>query len=1064
MFNAARRHRLRTTLVALTMAGGTLALPAVAPPPASAAALPACGAAGMTVSGLGGPNFYIDSGATPSFRSGYTGYAVTNATGAGLDDVWAQLSDFTGGSLALATGQSAAQRVGDLDAGARESRFWYLTAATASASAQNHTVTLYRHNPALPNSTALCSTTGGFSSVQGTLAASANKVTGISVTGGTPKLGSQFTVTVTGNTGQIGAGVAGDAESLWMTPAVAENWPASAFRLVGTSLTISPDGTAAPTTYSDILRVAGLGSTARDYTASYTFRAIGFSASDTTVRPVQEIASGTQVKHTGSYSVTLPAIPPAINDLSFALSADPGSLDLGGGTVDLTGTVSGTAGAELDSLLVTLPDGASVVPGSATWGGQPVGDPVASGGDQVLSGPFVVGTGTKLGLKVHFDATPGQRRVALLGAVGTARIGSASAPTDGSNPATVDVDVDKAPAIQDKTVSTPPGEPVTVGLDGLVTETDPWVATTGEPTHGTVVVDGHRVTYTPESSEYVGDDTFTVTVDDGRGGTATATVTVHVDPEAVPQQPTAQAIDFAQPGDLVVGGSTTATASADSGLPVTVTSQTPEVCSVDGTEVLALAAGDCVLQADQPGDDLYAPAAPVVRTVTVTAPVSPPAAQSITFAPPATVLGLDALDLDAGATSELPVSYELVSGDCELSGAQLTAATAGSCVVEAGQAGDETHEAAAPVDATITFVVPTDDATTTAGNTPVTVDVTANDPEGVVLTDVTTPAHGSAAIVDGQVRYTPAAGFRGTDGLDYTVTDGDRSAEAHVLVEVDNLAPALEGLTLSQDAGTSYSTVLVPTDPNGDPVVLSALSPNAGVNASVSGNVLTLTADRAASGVVDVPVTATDSVGATATAYVRTVVRPVAPTDVKRRLDRAGTHVSWRAAPTTGASYEVLVDGAVGCATSATSCDLPTLAGPRRSVVVRTLGRDSTRSSVEAAPLSGHGSVLIATVYFRSGSAALTRHDRGTLRAAVAKIQGSGFAHARLDGYTDADGGLAFNLALSHRRTAAVAAYLKERGRIGSSQSWYGELHPVASNDAAHGKARNRRVEVLVRY
>ncbi|HVE24272.1 MAG TPA: hypothetical protein VNC22_02660, partial [Sporichthya sp.] len=383
----------------LAIGAAALTVPA---PAASATPLPTCLTAGIGVASLGGPNFYIDSGASPEFRSGYTGYRITNATGAAMSDVWVQLSGFTGGSLALASGQSAAQRAGDIAIAGSTARYWYLTAAAESATAQNHTITVFRGNPALPNAAALCTTTGGFSSVAGTLAASANKVTGISVAGGAPKLGSTFTVTVTGNTGTIGSGVTGDVESLWMTPAVVENWPADAFRLISTTLKISPDGAAAQQTFTDTLRVANLGATARAYTATYTFQAVGFTSSSTTVKPVQEIASGTQVKHTGSYSISLPAILPPVNDLSVAVVPSATKLNQGGGTVTLTGTVSGTAGAELDSFALTLPSGATGVPGTAAWGGTAIPDPVTSDGKVVFSGPFVVGTNT-LTVDVTFD-------------------------------------------------------------------------------------------------------------------------------------------------------------------------------------------------------------------------------------------------------------------------------------------------------------------------------------------------------------------------------------------------------------------------------------------------------------------------------------------------------------------------------------------------------------------------------------------------------------------------------------------------------------------------------------
>jgi OOP family OmpA-OmpF porin len=62
-------------------------------------------------------------------------------------------------------------------------------------------------------------------------------------------------------------------------------------------------------------------------------------------------------------------------------------------------------------------------------------------------------------------------------------------------------------------------------------------------------------------------------------------------------------------------------------------------------------------------------------------------------------------------------------------------------------------------------------------------------------------------------------------------------------------------------------------------------------------------------------------------------------------------------------------------------------------------------------------------------------------------------------GHTDARGSAAYNRALSLRRARAVAAVLRA-GRVRIVAA--GESRPVASNRAAAGRARNRRVEIAV--
>lgn len=79
-----------------------------------------------------------------------------------------------------------------------------------------------------------------------------------------------------------------------------------------------------------------------------------------------------------------------------------------------------------------------------------------------------------------------------------------------------------------------------------------------------------------------------------------------------------------------------------------------------------------------------------------------PAAQSITFAPPATwPLDGPPLELTAGAGSGLPVGFEIVAGPATLTGNELSFLAAGTVVVRASQGGDTNWLPAPPVERTI---------------------------------------------------------------------------------------------------------------------------------------------------------------------------------------------------------------------------------------------------------------------------------------------------------------------------------------------------------------------------
>lgn len=85
-----------------------------------------------------------------------------------------------------------------------------------------------------------------------------------------------------------------------------------------------------------------------------------------------------------------------------------------------------------------------------------------------------------------------------------------------------------------------------------------------------------------------------------------------------------QTISFNPLPNRVLGaGSFTVAASASSGLPVTLASKTPAVCTLNGTTVTLVAVGTCTLEATQTGSPGFNPAPPVSRSFTVTSPGSP---------------------------------------------------------------------------------------------------------------------------------------------------------------------------------------------------------------------------------------------------------------------------------------------------------------------------------------------------------------------------------------------------------------------------------------------------------
>ena len=158
------------------------------------------------------------------------------------------------------------------------------------------------------------------------------------------------------------------------------------------------------------------------------------------------------------------------------------------------------------------------------------------------------------------------------------------------------------------------------------------------------------------------------------------------------------------PSNAVFGGPgfTVSATGGASGNPVTFTSGSPSVCSVSGTNVAFVAAGKCVVNANQGGNANYAAASTVTQSVTVAQ-----ASQVITFTstPPSNaVFGGPGFTVSAtGGASGNPVTFTSGSPSvCSVSGTNVAFVGAGKCVVNANQAGNANYAAASTVTQSVT--------------------------------------------------------------------------------------------------------------------------------------------------------------------------------------------------------------------------------------------------------------------------------------------------------------------------------------------------------------------------
>jgi uncharacterized protein (TIGR03437 family) len=187
-------------------------------------------------------------------------------------------------------------------------------------------------------------------------------------------------------------------------------------------------------------------------------------------------------------------------------------------------------------------------------------------------------------------------------------------------------------------------------------------------------------------------------------GTCTIQATQAGNPSWAAAPPVNQSFQVTQAGQAITFGALsnqafgtapfTVSANASSGLAVSFNSQTTAVCTVSGATVTLVSVGTCTIQAKQAGNPSWAAAPPVNQSFQVT-----PAGQTITFGALSNqAFGTAPFGVSATASSGLAVSFNSqTTAVCTVSGATVTLVSAGTCTIQATQAGNSNYAAATPV-------------------------------------------------------------------------------------------------------------------------------------------------------------------------------------------------------------------------------------------------------------------------------------------------------------------------------------------------------------------------------
>jgi outer membrane protein OmpA-like peptidoglycan-associated protein len=102
---------------------------------------------------------------------------------------------------------------------------------------------------------------------------------------------------------------------------------------------------------------------------------------------------------------------------------------------------------------------------------------------------------------------------------------------------------------------------------------------------------------------------------------------------------------------------------------------------------------------------------------------------------------------------------------------------------------------------------------------------------------------------------------------------------------------------------------------------------------------------------------------------------------------------------------------------------------------------------------------------FDTGQATLKPGSTRMLVNALEAIKAHPKERILVAGHTDNMGGTGTNLQLSVARAMAVRDWLMEASNVPASRfaiQGYGDARPIADNDSADGRARNRRVEITL--
>ncbi|MCX2758024.1 OmpA family protein [Vibrio cyclitrophicus] len=160
-----------------------------------------------------------------------------------------------------------------------------------------------------------------------------------------------------------------------------------------------------------------------------------------------------------------------------------------------------------------------------------------------------------------------------------------------------------------------------------------------------------------------------------------------------------------------------------------------------------------------------------------------------------------------------------------------------------------------------------------------------------------------------------------------------------------------------------------------------------------------------------------------------------------------------------GVSYNFGTGNTTASAAAAAASAVAVTQAPSEQITEPAVIEEKTTVIVTQAQTESHSQEMFAT-----NSTELSTDGKIALMPLVEVLKEHPQSTIEVVGHTDSTGAAEYNMMISKKRAAAVAAYIEEQGieadRITATGE--GEENPVASNDTAEGRAQNRRVDTTI--